>query len=99
MTRSEMIRRYSEIQCCSYEMAADAVDTVVTLISEGLEQDGKVSLKYFGRFEIRPFKAHRGYDFSKGESIEIPAHNTIRFTPCETWRKEVLRKEIHRNDK
>ena len=38
MTRSEMIRRYSEIQCCSYEMAADAVDTVVTLISEGLEQ-------------------------------------------------------------
>lgn len=99
MTRSEMIRRYAEIQCCSYEVAADAIDTVITLVSEGLERGGKVSLKFFGRFEIRPFKAHRGYDFSKGESIEIPAHNTIRFTPCETWRKEVLRKEIIKDDK
>ncbi|MDO5817025.1 MAG: HU family DNA-binding protein [Eubacteriales bacterium] len=80
-------------------MAADAVDTVVTLISEGLEQDGKVSLKYFGRFEIKPFKAHKGYDFTEKKSIQIPAHNTIRFTPCEALRKEVLRKEIHRNDK
>ena len=99
MTRTEMIRRYAEIQCCSYEMAADAVDTVVTLISEGLEKDGKVSLKYFGRFEIKPFKAHKGYDFLRGESIEIPAHNTIRFTPCEAWRREVLRKEIVKDDK
>ena len=98
MTRSEMIRRYAEIQCCSYEVAADAVDTVVTLISEGLEQDGKVSLKFFGRFEIKPFKAHKGYNFSERKSIEIPAHNVIRFTPCEELRKEVLRKEIHKND-
>lgn len=98
MTRTEMIRRYAEIQSCSYEMAADAVDTVVTLISEGLEQDGKVSLKFFGRFEIKPFKAHKGYNFSERKSIEIPAHNAIRFTPCEAWRKEVLRKEIHKND-
>lgn len=98
MTRTEMIRRYAEIQCCSYEMAADAVDTVVTLISEGLEQDGKVSLKYFGHFAIKSFKAHKGYNFSERKSIEIPAHNTIRFTPCEALRKEVLRKEIHKND-
>lgn len=98
MTRSEMIRRYAEIQCCSYEMAADAIDTVVTLISEGLEQDGKVSLRFFGHFAIKPFKAHKGYNFSERKSIEIPAHNTIRFTPCEAWRKEVLRKEIHKND-
>lgn len=97
MTRTEMIRRYAEIQCCSYEVAADAIDTVITLISEGLEQDGKVSLKHFGHFKIKPFKAHKGYDFSKGESIQIPAHDTIRFTPCEAWRKEVLRKETHKN--
>lgn len=99
MTRRQMIQRYSEIQCCTYEQAADAVDTLVTLISEGLETDGKVNLKYFGRFEIRPFKAHKGYNFLKGESVEIPAHNTIRFTPCEAWRKEVLRKEIIKDDK
>lgn len=96
MTRSEMIRRYSEIQCCSYEVASAAIDTVITLIAEGLEQDGKVSLKYFGRFEIKPFKAHKGYDFIGKRSMEIPAHNVIRFTPCEEWRKEVLRKEIHK---
>ena len=98
MTRPEMIRRYAEIQCCSYEMAADAIDTVITLISEGLEQDGKVSIKYFGNFKVKSFKAHKGYDFTEKKSIQIPAHNVIRFTPCEAWRKEVLRKEIHKND-
>lgn len=99
MTRSDMIRRYAEIQCCSYEVAADAIDTVVTLVSEGLEQDGKVSIKYFGCFKVKSFKAHKGYDFTEKKSVEIPAHNTIRFTPCEAWRKEVLRKEIIKDDK
>lgn len=97
MTRRQMIARYGEIQCCTFEEAASAIDTVITLISEGLEEDGEVNLKYFGKFKIRPFKAHRGYDFSKGESIEIPAHNVIRFTPCEEWRRQILRKEIHKN--
>ena len=99
MTRGEMIRRYAEIQCCSYEMAADAVDTVVTLVSEGLEQDGKVSLKYFGRFEIKTFKAHKGDNFAEKKSVVVPPHNVIRFTPCEEWRKQVLRKEIVKDDK
>ena len=97
MTRTEMTRRYAEIQCCSYEMAAAAIDTVVTLISEGLEQDGKVSIKYFGNFKVKPFRTHRGYDFTEKKSIQIPAHNVIRFTPCEAWRIEVLRKEIVKN--
>ena len=49
--------------------------------------------------DIKPFKAHKGYDFTEKKSIQIPAHNVIRFTPCEEWRKQVLRKEIVKDDK
>lgn len=35
MTRQQMIRRYAEIQDCTYEHAENAIDTVVTLICEG----------------------------------------------------------------
>ena len=53
MTRQEMIRRYSEIQDCTYEEAKTAIDTVTTLIYDGLIEDGRSSLKYLGKFEIK----------------------------------------------
>lgn len=51
MTREEMISRYAEIQECSLEQAADRIDTFVTVLSEGLENDRKVRIKYLGTFE------------------------------------------------
>jgi len=94
MTRQQMIRRYAEIQDCTYEHAENAIDTVVTLICEGLTEDGRASLKYLGRFEIKNYKEHKGFDFHKRKSVEIPAHNKIKFTPSEKLREEILRKEI-----
>lgn len=94
MTRQEMIRRYSEIQDCTYEEAKTAIDTVITLICEGLVEDGRVSLKYLGRFKIKKYKGHKGFDFRDGKSVEIPPHNKIKFTPSEKLREEILRKEI-----
>lgn len=94
MTRQQMIRRYAEIQDCTYEQAEIAIDTVVTLICEGLAEDGRVSLKYLGRFKIKKCKGHKGFDFHNGKSVEIPPHNRIKFTPNEKLREEILRKEI-----
>ncbi|MBU5680541.1 HU family DNA-binding protein [Blautia sp. MSJ-9] len=94
MKRQQMIRRYSEIQNCTYEQAEFAIDTVATLICEGLTEDGKASLKYVGKFEIRNYKEHKGFDFRNGRSLEIPAHNRIKFTPSEKLREEILYKEI-----
>ena len=50
MTREEMISRYAEIQECSLEQAADRIDTFVTVLSEGLENDRKVRIKYLDKF-------------------------------------------------
>ena len=94
MTREEMISRYAEIQECSLEQAADRIDTFVTVLSEGLENDRKVRIKYLGTFELKKFKQHQGYDFSKKKCIKIPAHNVIKFKPCTQWREELLYKDI-----
>lgn len=94
MTREEMISRYAEIQECSLEQAADRIDTFVTVLSEGLENDRKVRIKYLGTFELKKFKQHKGYDFSKKKCIKIPAHNVIKFKPCTQWREELLYKDI-----
>ena len=87
MTREEMISRYAEIQECSLEQAADRIDTFV-------ENDRKVRIKYLGTFELKKFKQHQGYDFSKKKCIKIPAHNVIKFKPCTQWREELLYKDI-----
>ncbi len=94
MTRQEMIKRYSEIQDCTYEEAKTAIDTVTTLIYEGLIEDGRSSVKYLGKFEIKNYKKHKGFDFQNGKSVEIAAHNRIKFTPSEKLREEILYKEI-----
>lgn len=94
MTRQQMIRRYAEIQNCTCEQAEFAIDTVATLICEGLTEDGKASLKYVGKFEIRKYKEHKGFDFRNGKSLEIPAHNRIKFIPNEKLREEILYKRI-----
>ena len=86
MTREEMISRYAEIQECSLEQAADRIDTFVTVLSEGLENDRKVRIKYLGTFELKKFKQHQGYDFSKKKCI--------KFKPCTQWREELLYKDI-----
>lgn len=94
MTRQQMIRRYAEIQDCTYEQAEFAIDTVATLICEGLTKDGKASLKYVGKFEIRNYKGHKGFDFRNGKSLEILPHNRVKFTPSENLREEILYKKI-----
>lgn len=94
MTRQKMIRRYSEIQDCTYEEAKTAIDTVTTLIYEGLIEDGRSSVKYLGKFEIKTYKKHKGFDFQNGKSVEIPAHNRIKFAPSEKLREEILYKKI-----
>ncbi len=94
MTRQEMIRRYSEIQDCTYEEAKTAIDTVTTLIYEGLIEEGRSSVKYLGKFEIKTYKKHKGFDFQNRRSVEIPAHNRIKFTPCQKLREEILYKEM-----
>lgn len=94
MNRQEMIRRYAELQCCTIEQASDSIDTLVTIIYDGLKEDKRVALKYFGTFKLTHNKAHKGYDFAAKKSIDIPAHNRIKFIPCKAWRKEILREGL-----
>lgn len=94
MTRQQMISRYAEVQECTREQAADRIDAFVTVLAEGLEKDGKVNVKYLGRFEVRKFKSHQGYNFKDKQCMKIPAHNVLKFIPCVQWRKELLHKVI-----
>lgn len=97
MTRQEMIDRYAEIQCCTLEQAADRIDAFTTVLIEGLEEDGKVWVKWLGTFKVGKYKAHTAYDFKMKKSIIIPEHNTVKFSPAIQWKKELSRKIIKSN--
>lgn len=88
MTRQEMIRRYSEIQDCTYEEAKTAIDTVTTLIYDGLIEDGRSSVKYLGKFEIKNYKKHKGFDFQNGKMWKSQRIIELNLHPVKSYEKK-----------
>jgi len=59
--------------------AARLVDTVLTGIRLGLQEDTTVKLSGFGTFEVKRHKARIGRNPKSGERIKIPASTRVAF--------------------
>jgi DNA-binding protein HU-beta len=59
--------------------AANAVDSILTVITKSLKKKEKVLLVGFGTFQVSKRKAGEGRNPQTGEKIKIPAANVPRF--------------------
>lgn len=73
MTKSEFAAKVAEKAGISKKAAAEAVDAVLTTITEALEEGEKVSFVGFGTFEVRTRAARQGINPRTKETISIPA--------------------------
>ena len=60
------------------------INAMLETITEELMQGGKVQLSGFGTFEVRERVERSGINPRTGETIIIPTHKTIHFTPSGT---------------
>ena len=79
MNKSHLIAHVAEELRTSKLQAALLVETVLTGIKKGLEQDHSVTLTGFGTFELKPRKARVGRNPHTGEPISIGPGKRVGF--------------------
>jgi DNA-binding protein HU-beta len=88
MNKSELISEVAKV-VNTKKTAQDAVDCVISSITNALKKGDDVSLIGFGTFKVVKRKARKGRNPSTGEEIKIKAHKIAKFTPGNALKKAV----------
>ncbi len=80
LTKTTLVDAVAEKAGISKAEAKRVLETMLTIISETLANDGKISLTGFGTFEVRTSKARNGVNPRTREKIVIPAAKRPVFT-------------------
>lgn len=89
VTFQELVESISGETDRSKQFTHDFLKGLVSVIHEGLEEDRKVNLAGFGKFDLREMEEREGYNPQTGEKMTIPAHNRVAFTPYKQLREQV----------
>ena len=81
MNKGELINKVAEDANLTKAQATQALNAVLTSISESLRDGKKVSLIGFGTFSITERKARTGRNPQTGQTIKIPGKNVVKFKP------------------
>ena len=79
MNKNDLIAAVAASTNLSKTDAANAIDSVLKVITKSLKKREKVLLVGFGTFQVSRRKAAEGRNPQNGEKIKIPASNVPRF--------------------
>ncbi|MEN8170934.1 MAG: HU family DNA-binding protein [Pseudomonadota bacterium] len=68
-------------------LVKQAAKEILSIIREGLVQDGTVNVSNFGSFRLKPVAARNGFNPQTRERITIAAHHRVIFSPCKALRE------------
>jgi DNA-binding protein HU-beta len=81
MNKGDLVNKIAEGAKITKAQAADALDAVISGISDELKSGGKVTLIGFGTFSVSTREARTGRNPSTGASITIAAKKQVKFKP------------------
>jgi DNA-binding protein HU-beta len=88
MNKGDLINEVAKVVSTKKE-AQEAVDCVLSSISNALKKGDTVSLVGFGSFKVVKRKARKGRNPQTGEEIDIKASNAPKFTPGKSLKEAV----------
>lgn len=77
MTKADLVEKLV-IRGFARSTAMEAVDEVVKIISDTLSSGETISLRGLGTFKVRIAKEKVARNISKGISVRIPEHKTVK---------------------
>lgn len=81
MNKSDLLRAVASKEACTIKEAEKIIDAFLEIVSLSLALDEDVSVRNFGKFEVR----HRAEVVRKnprtGEAIQVPAKKGVGFKP------------------
>ena len=89
MNKAELVEVVRTETGLTKRISREAVDAVISAITNSLDREEKVTLVGFGTFQVRERKARRGRNPRTGEGIQIPARKVPKFVPGKGLREKV----------
>ncbi len=81
MNKGDLINKIAEDANLTKVQASDALNTVLSTVSDTLKDGKKVTLVGFGTFSVNERKARVGRNPQTGAEIQIAAKNVVKFKP------------------
>lgn len=89
MTKADLISEIAKSTDISTSDVSAVVEKFMETVRDSLANKENVYLRGFGTFEYRQTKEKKARNISKGETIVIPAHGTVKFKPCKEFKEAV----------
>jgi integration host factor subunit alpha len=83
MTKADIVEKVHGKTGFSKKESSEAVETVLEILKERLENGNKVKLSGFGNFVIRKKDVRKGRNPKTGEEMEISARRVLTFKPSQ----------------
>ncbi len=89
LTKADLINKLYESEVLSKSQAVEAVETVIEIIKETLENGENVLISGFGKFTVKDKKARRGRNPHTGEELILAPRRVVTFKPSGVLRKKI----------
>ncbi|NPA95706.1 MAG: integration host factor subunit alpha [Thermodesulfobacteria bacterium] len=92
LTKADLINKLYESEVLSKAEAVRAVETVIEIIKETLEDGENVLISGFGKFTVKDKKARRGRNPHTGEDLILAPRRVVTFKPSGVLRNKINQK-------
>jgi len=89
MNKAELVEEVANQTGLTKKTSREAVDAIVSAITDSLARKEKVTLVGFGTFQVRERKARKGVNPQTRKTIQIPAKKVPKFRPGKGLREKV----------
>jgi len=92
MNKAELVEEVANQTGLTKKTSREAVDAVISVITDSLGREEKVTLVGFGTFQVMERKARTGRNPRTGKKLEIPAKKVAKFKAGKNLREAVRSK-------
>ena len=89
MNKAELVEEVADQTGLTKRMSREAVDAIISAITDSLVREERVTLVGFGTFQVRERKARRGVNPQTRKAINIPAKKVPKFVAGKSLREAV----------
>jgi len=89
MNKAELVKEVANQTGLTVKTSREAVNVVISVITDSLGREEKVTLVDFETFRIMERKARTGVNPQTRERLDIPAKNVVRFKAGKGLRERV----------
>jgi len=89
MNKAELVEEVANQTGLTKRTSREAVDAIISAITDSLTREERVTLVGFGTFQVRERKARKGVNPQTGKTIQIPAKKVPKFKPGKGLKERV----------